>query len=311
MNIKLKNKKGAIGIILAIIIAGAVLVALLKPTPAEAVTVKPYGEINYRMGADDNAAGNSVVKATDNGSKAGVKIQTTQEGIRGFARVEVGVNSDDTGSNPFKSRVAFAGVDMGDMGSVSAGRQNSVFKGAVTSKTDVFPEYGNKAVQKLFSRDSHTVVYANKFAGMKFNTLVKVDGATGKSGTDVLESTVTFDVGPANVGLGMSNDKVNDVDYTGVGVSLPLSVDTALAYNYTKKDTTTDVEANDIVVTHVIGDTKFAVGYGKIKDGNAYTTLGATKSLTKNFQFYAGFENADIKDGQDTSGLSAGLKMKF
>ena len=65
-------------------------------------------------------------------------------------------------------------------------------------------------------------------------------------------------------------------------------------------------------MTHVIGDTTLAIGYGEIKDGTAYTTLGATKNITDSFSLYAAYEAQD-KTGalKDISGMSTGLKLTF
>ena len=309
--IKKNKKKIAVGV--AIVVA-IVAWSLFKPAPAEAAEINAYGSLNYRMGNDEDVNGKSVLKAEDNGSSIGVDIsEELVDGISGFAKIELGVDTDDTGSNPLDSKLAYAGLDMGTLGKVSAGRQNSVFK-KVTATTDVFPEYGNKAVQKLFSRDSHTVVYSTEIGGLTFDSLAKVDGSTGKSGADVLESTVSFDMGSLTLVAGMSDDKVNKVDYRGLGATYSLSEATTVAFNHTIKETDANLEtkANDFAVTHVIGDTKFAVGYGEIKDGTAYTTLGATKSITDSFSLYAGYEAQDKTAGnKDISGMSAGIKLKF
>jgi hypothetical protein len=178
----------------------------------------------------------------------------------------------------------------------------------------VFPEYGNKAVQKLFSRDSHTVVYSTEIGGLTFDSLAKVDGSTGKSGADVLESTVSFDMGSLTLVAGMSDDKVNKVDYRGLGATYDLSDATTVAFNHTIKETDANLEtkANEVAVTHVIGDTTVALGYGEIKDGTAYTTVGATKSITDSFSLYAGYEMQDkIAGNKDISGMSAGIKLTF
>jgi len=310
----MKNKK-KIGAAVLIIIAIAVIVTLLKPAPAEAAEINAYGSLNYRMGNDEDATGNSVLKAEDNGSKVGVSItEELVDGVSGFATVEVGVDTDDTGSAPFDSRLAFAGLDMGTMGKVSAGRQTSVFSSNVTSNTDVFPEYGNKAVQKLFTRDSHTVVYSTELGGLSFDSLVKVDGSTGKSGTDVLETTVAYDMGSFNLAAGMSDDKVNNIEYKGAGVTYNLSEVTTVAYNHTIKSDAAnlDTKANEVAVTHVIGNTTLAIGYGEVKDGTAYTTVGATKNITDSFSLYAGYEAQDKAGAlKDISGMSTGIKLTF
>jgi len=309
--IKNNKKKIAVGVA---IVAAIVAWSLFKPAPAEAAEINVYGSLNYRMGNDEDVNGKSVLKAEDNGSSIGVDIsEELVDGISGFAKIELGVDTDDTGSNPLDSKLAYAGIDMGPLGKVSAGRQNSVFK-KVTATTDVFPEYGNKAVQKLFSRDSHTVVYSTELGGLTFDSLAKVDGSTGKSGADVIESTVSYDMGSLTLVAGMSDDKVNNVDYRGLGATYNLSEATTVAFNHTIKETAANLEtkANEVAVTHVIGDTIVALGYGEIKDGTAYTTVGATKSITDSFSLYAGYEMQDkIAGSKDISGMSAGIKLTF
>ena len=198
---KMTKKKWAIGV--AVIVALVAIWSVMKPAPAEAAEMKVYGSVNYMLSNNENASGVATSKAENNGSAIGVDFNSNiAEGIDGFAKLEVDIDADDSGSTPFDSKLAYAGIDMGDMGVLSAGRQNSVFKGAVTSKTDVFPEFGGSAAQKLFSRDSHTVVYSNSLGAIQFDNLVKVDGSTGKSGVDVYETAASMDLGDKlNVGV--------------------------------------------------------------------------------------------------------------
>ena len=311
---KLTKKKVGLGV--AIIIALGILWTVLKPAPAEAADVSVYGNLNYMVSNNDDASGNSTAKAENNGSAIGVNItEELAEGVTGFGKLEVAVDTDDTGSTPFDSKLAYAGVDMGDVGTLSAGRQNSVFKGAVTSKTDIFPEYGGKAAQKLFSRDSHTVIYSNFIGPIKFDNMVKIDGATGKSGVDVYETAASFSMNDSvDVGAAYSDDKVNNVEYYGAGVTVAVSDDTSIGYNHTIKDNTVtnlETSANEVVGTHTIDDTTFALGYGKVEDGNAYTTFGAKKKVSEKLELYGAYEMTDVASGTDTNGMSFGLKLKF
>ena len=132
---KMTKKKWTIGA--AILVAVIVLWSVLKPAPAEAAEMKVYGSLNYMLSNNENASGVATSKAENNGSSIGVDFTSNiAEGIDGFAKLEVAIDADDSGSTPFDSKLAYAGIDMGDIGVLSAGRQNSVFKGAVTSKTD-------------------------------------------------------------------------------------------------------------------------------------------------------------------------------
>jgi predicted porin len=311
---KITKKKMAIGA--AIIVALVVLWSVFKPAPAEATEMNVYGSLNYMVSNNEDANGVATAKAENNGSSIGVNFsQDITEGVNGFATLEVNVDADDSGSTPFDSKLAFAGVDMGTAGTISAGRQNSVFKGAVTSKTDVFPEYGNAASLKLFSRDSHTVIYSNSIGAVQLDNLVKVDGTTGKSGVDVLETAASMDVSEnLNIGIAYTDDKVNNIEYKGVGASFDLTDTTTIGYNHTIKtveSTNIDTKANEYVASHTVGDTTFSVGYGKVKSGTAYTTVGASKKIGDNFSMYAGYQMTDVVSGTDTTDMAAGIKFKF
>jgi hypothetical protein len=305
---KITKKKMAIGA--AIIVALVVLWTVLKPAPAEATEMKAYGSLNYMVSNNENASGVATAKAENNGSSIGVDFSSN-----GFAKLEVDIDADDSGSSPFDSKLAYAGIDMGNAGVLSAGRQNSVFKGAVTSKTDVFPEYGGAAAQKLFSRDSHTVIYSNSIGAIQFDNLVKVDGTTGKSGVDVYETAASMDISDnLNVGIAYTDDKVNNIEYKGVGASFDITDATTIGYNHTIKtveSTNLDTKANEYVASHTVGDTTFSVGYGKVKSGTAYTTVGAEKKIGDNFSMYAGYETTDVVSGTDTADMAAGIKFTF
>ena len=295
-----------------LMVLGLTLFAILPF--ANAAEIAPYGTLNYMIANNDNSSGEAVMEAKDNGSKLGVKIKEATPLGTAFGRIEVGVDTDDTGSSPFDSRLAFAGMDFGALGKVSAGRQNSVFKNEVQSKTDMFPEYGARATQKLFTRDSHTVVYSNNFGGLKFDNLVKIDGSDGKNGIDVYETVVGFDVGRFDVGLGMSENKVAEDSYYGIGFRAPITDATSIAYSHTKKNPKSgaDVKGNDYVLQHKIGPNKITLGYGKIEDSTAYTTLGAERKISDNGSMYIAYENQNKTSGStDVDGMSLGFKFNF
>ena len=311
---KMTKKKWAIGV--AVIVALVAIWSVMKPAPAEAAEMKVYGSLNYMISNNENASGVATSKAENNGSAIGVDFSSNlSEGIDGFAKLEVAIDADDSGSTPFDSKLAYAGIDMGDKGMLSAGRQDSVFKGAVTSKTDVFPEFGGSAAQKLFSRDSHTVVYSNSIGAIQFDNLIKVDGATGKSGVDVYETAASMDLtDKLNIGVAYSDDKVNAVEYKGAGVTFALSDATSIGYTHTIKaveSTSLDTKANEVVASHTAGTTTFSVGFGEIVDGNKYTTVGAEKKIGANFSMYAGYEITDVPTGTDTNNMAAGIKYSF
>tara|TARA_X000001382_G_scaffold121951_1_gene104563 strand:+ start:630 stop:1568 length:939 start_codon:yes stop_codon:yes gene_type:complete len=311
---KMTKKKAAIGV--AIIVALVAIWSVMKPAPAEAVEMKVYGSLNYMLSNNENASGVATSKAENNGSSIGVDLTSPlSEGVDGFAKLEVEIDADDSGSSPFDSKLAYAGIDMGDIGVLSAGRQNSVFKGAVTSKTDVFPEYGGSAAQKLFSRDSHTVTYSNSLGAIQFDNLIKVDGTTGKSGVDVYETAATMDVSDSlNIGVAYTDDKVNSVEYMGAGVTFDISDATSIGLNHTIKEvesTKVETTANELVASHTMGATTLSAGYGEIKDGNKYTTVGAEIKLGDSFSLYGAFQQTDVPTGVDTQDAAAGIKFTF
>ena len=311
---KMTKKKWAIGV--AVIVALVAIWSVMKPAPAEAAEMKVYGSLNYMISNNENASGVATSKAENNGSSIGVDFTSNlSEGIDGFAKLEVDIDADDSGSTPFDSKLAYAGIDMGGKGMLSAGRQDSVFKGAVTSKTDVFPEFGGSAAQKLFSRDSHTVAYSNSLGAIQIDNLVKVDGATGKSGIDVYETAASMDLTDSlNIGVAYTDDKVNSIEYKGAGVTFDLTDETSIGYSHTIKSvesTSLDTKANEVVASHTIGATTFSAGYGEIVDGNKYTTFGAEKKIGENFSAYAGYEMTDKPTGVDTTNMAAGIKFTF
>jgi len=311
---KMTKKRAAIGV--AIIIALVAIWSVMKPAPAEAAEMRVYGSLNYMLSNNENASGVATSKAENNGSAIGVDFTSNlAEGIDGFAKLEVDIDADDSGSSPFDSKLAYAGVDMGDKGVLSAGRQNSVFKGAVTSKTDVFPEFGGSAAQKLFSRDSHTVIYSNSLGAIQFDNLIKVDGATGKSGVDVYETAASMDLTDSlNIGVAYTDDKVNAIEYMGAGVTFDLSDATTIGLTHTIKEvesTGAETTANEAVASHTMGTTTLSIGYGEIEDGNKYTTVGAEKKIGTNLSMYAGYEMTDVPTGTDTNNMAAGIKFTF
>ena len=106
-----------------------------------------YGSFNYKLSNDENSSGKSYSKLEDNGSSIGVEvIDLGAEGdtITGFALLEVGVDTDDSGSNTFDSKLAYVGLDS-DMGKLSVGRQSHTFADNIGGKTSIFNVYGGSS----------------------------------------------------------------------------------------------------------------------------------------------------------------------
>ena len=290
---------------------------LVSCKEAEAVEANIYGTLNYKLSNDENSSGQSYLKAENNSSLVG--IDATEDlgiGITGFAKLEVGVDTDDSNNNPFDSRLAYVGFNVGNMGSLSMGRQSSPFTDNVSGITNVFEVYGSGADQSLFARDTNTIAYSNSLGGLTFDGLAKIDGSTGKSGIDVSEGTITYVTGGITATGGISNDKVNDINYYGGGVSYDASsigVPVSIGYTYTLKDAATDVTGNEIVGSYSISDDlKITSGYGKIEDSTAFYTAGASYGITDSLSTYVEYERQD-KTGSstDTDSYSTGLKFTF
>jgi predicted porin len=252
------------------------------------------------------------MKAENNGSKIGVNInENIAEGISGFATVEFGLDTDDSDNNPLDSRLAFAGLDFGSVGKLSAGRQASPFTTNISGHTDVFEVYGSGADQSLFTRDTNTIAYSNTVGALTLDGLVKVDGSTGKDGVDVQEGTVSFSEGVVSASAGISVDNVNDINYYGAGATVDLDF-AKVGYTYTLKDAATDVTGNEFVVSKTIDATTFTGGYGKVEDSSAYYTAGVSHSFTEALSSYAEFQRVDNTGATiDTDSVSAGIKFAF
>ncbi len=290
---------------------------LVSCSEAEAVETKIYGTLNYKLSNDENSSGTSHLKAENNSSLVGIDAaEDIGEGITGFAKLEVGVDTDDGNNNPFDSRLAYVGLNFGQLGSLSAGRQSSPFTDNVSGITNVFEVYGSGADQNLFTRDANTIAYSNQMAGITFDGLAKIDGSTGKNGIDVSEATATYSTFGVTVSGGVSNDHVNDIDYYGAGVSYDASsmgVPVSVGYTYTYKDAATDVTGNEIIGSYSISnDLKVTGGYGKIEDSTAFYTAGASYGITGSLSTYVEYEHQNkTGSNNDTDSYSTGLKFTF
>ena len=128
----------------------ALLGAMLFGTSVFAAEITPYGTFNYKYSHDENSSGKAYSKLEDNGSSIGIDIDDIgDEGqtIIGFAKLEVGVDTDDSGSNTFDSRLAYVGLENNGV-AITVGRQSHDW----VSKTGNFEVYGSNAVFKYGDR---------------------------------------------------------------------------------------------------------------------------------------------------------------
>ncbi len=300
---------------LFIIFAGFVF-SLTACSEAEAVETKIYGSINYKLSNDEDSNGKHNLKAENNSSYVGIDAsEGIGEGINGFAQLEVGVDTDDSNNNPFDSRIALVGLDFGEVGSLSAGRQSSPFTDNISGHTDVFEVYGSSADQSLFVRDTNTIAYSNVVGPITFDGLAKVDGSTGESGVDVQEGTITYDGSTVTVSGGISSDEVNDIYYYGLGLTADatsIGIPVTVGYTYTLKDAATDVTGNEIVGSYSTGNATITGGYGKIEDSTSFYTAGLSYGITDSLYSYVEFEHSDkTGSANDTDNYSTGLKFTF
>ena len=87
---------------LVVLFAGF-LFSLTACSEAEAVETNIYGSINYKVSNDEDTNGKHNLKAENNSSYVGIDAsEGIGEGITGFAKLEVGVDTDDSNNNPFE-----------------------------------------------------------------------------------------------------------------------------------------------------------------------------------------------------------------
>jgi len=286
----------------------AVLLGLF--TYANAAEVIPYGTFNYKWSHDENASGVAYDKLEDNGSKIGVEIiDLGVEGdtITGFALLEVGVDTDDSGSNTFDSRLAYVGAAT-EIGDLSVGRQSHPYTDNVATRASIFNVYGGNASFSYGTRSSNSLAYSNKIGPLSIDALTVVDGSSGEdNGMDSYEWSASANLLGSNVSAGYADDIANDISYYGVSAETTLDKLT-VSSSYTIKDAATDLSAWEVAGKYSI----LSVGYGDKENTGTYTTVGLAKDLNDSLTVYAETEMAD-NDGSavDTQKWSIGTKFTF
>ena len=149
---------------------------VLFSSAISAAEIIPYGSFNYKWSNDENSSGKTYSKLEDNGSSIGVEIiDLGVEGdtITGFAKLEVGVDTDDSGSDTFDSKLAYVGLDS-DMGALSVGYADDV-----NSDISYWGVAGSTDLGPLTVSSSYTIY----------------DAATDKYGLEATASYSIFSVG--------------------------------------------------------------------------------------------------------------------
>ena len=288
----------------------AVAMTVLFTTAVSAAEVIPYGTFNYKWSHDENASGVAYDKLEDNGSLIGVEvIDLGVEGdtILGFAKLEVGVDTDDSGSNTFDSRLAYVGLDT-EIGDISVGRQSHPYTDNVATRASIFNVYGGNSSFSYGTRSSNSLAYSHKIGIVSIDALTVVDGSSGEdNGMDSYEWSASANLLGSNVSAGFADDIVNDISYYGVSAETTLDKLT-VSSSYTMKDAATDLSAWEVAGKYSI----LSVGYGDKENTGTYTTVGLAKDLNDSLTVYAETEMAD-NDGSavDTQKWSIGTKFTF
>ena len=282
---------------------------VLFSSAISAAEIIPYGSFNYKWSNDENSSGKSYSKLEDNGSSIGVEvIDLGVEGdtITGFAKLEVGVDTDDSGSDTFDSKLAYVGLDS-NMGALSVGRQSHPFADNIGGKTSIFNVYGGSSDWNYASRSSNSMKFSTTQSGLTLDTIGIVDGSsTNTNAFDEFEVTISTKLFGSDVSAGYADDVNNDISYWGVAGSTDLGPIT-MSSSYTIYDAATDKYGLEATASYSI----FSVGYGDKEGTGVAYTAGVSHDLNESVSVYAEGEMKDLDSGSDTTSWSIGSKFTF
>ena len=261
------------------------------------------------MSNNENSSGKSYSKLEDNGSSIGVEvIDLGVEGdtITGFAKLEVGVDTDDSGSDTFDSKLAYVGLDS-NMGSLSVGRQSHPFTDNIGGKTSIFNVYGGGSDWNYGSRSSNSMKFSTTQSGLTLDTIGIVDGSsTNTNAFDEFEVTISTKLLGSDISVGYADDVNSDISYWGVSGSTDLGSLT-VSSSYTIYDAATDKYGLEATASYSI----FSVGYGDKEGTGVSYTAGVSHDLNESVSVYAEGEMKDLDSGSDTTSWSIGSKFTF
>ena len=282
---------------------------VLFSSAISAAEIIPYGSFNYKWSNDENSSGKTYSKLEDNGSSIGVEvIDLGAEGdtITGFAKLEVGVDTDDSGSDTFDSKLAYVGLDS-NMGALSVGRQSHPFADNIGGKTSIFNVYGGSSDWNYASRSSNSLKFSTTQSGLTLDSIGIVDGSSSNTNAfDEFEVTISTKLFGSDVSVGYADDVNSDISYWGVAGSTDLGP-LNMSSSYTIYDAATDKYGLEVTASYSI----FSVGYGdKEGTGLAYTA-GVAHDLNDSLSVYAEGEMKDLDSGSDTTSWSIGSKFTF
>ena len=292
----------------------ALLGAMLFGTSVFAAEITPYGTFNYKYSHDENSSGQAYSKLEDNGSNIGIDIDdigVEGQTIIGFAKLEVGVDTDDSGSDTFDSRLAYVGLSANSIGDISVGRQSHPFTNNIGGKTAVFNVYGSKADWNYASRSSQTIAYSNDLGIVSVDALGIVDGSSSNTDAfDEYEWTVSTNLFDSDISVGYADDVNNDISYWGAAASTSLGPIT-FGSSYTIYDAATDKSGLELVAGYSLSIADVDVGYADKEGTGVYYTAGVSKGIGEHLSLYAEGEMADLDTGTDTTSYSIGTKFTF
>ena len=282
---------------------------VLFSSAISAAEIIPYGSFNYKWSNDENSSGKSYSKLEDNGSSIGVEvIDLGVEGdtITGFAKLEVGVDTDDSGSDTFDSKLAYVGLDS-NMGALSVGRQSHPFTDNIGGKTSIFNVYGGSSDWNYGSRSSNSMKFSTTQSGLTLDTIGIVDGSsTNTNAFDEFEVTISTKLLGSDLSVGYADDVNSDISYWGVAGSTDLGPLT-VSSSYTIYDAATDKYGLEATASYSI----FSVGYGDKEGTGVSYTAGVSHDLNESVSVYAEGEMKDLDSGSDTTSWSIGSKFTF
>ena len=278
-------------------------------TYANAVEITPYGAFNYKWSHDENSSGVAYDKLENNGSNIGIDIsEPSIEGstIGAVAKLQVGIDVDDSGSDTFDSQLAYVGIVNNGV-TLSVGRQSHPFTDNIGGKTSSFNVYGSSADYNYASRSSQSIAVSSELSGFTVDTLGIVDGSSSNTDAfDEIEITVSANLFGSDISVGWADDVNNDISYWGVGGKTELGPLT-VGSSYTIYDAATDKAAIEATAGYSI----FTVGFGDRESTGSYYTGGVAKEIASGLTVYAEAEMADLDSGTDTTSYSLGTKYSF
>ena len=282
---------------------------VLFSSAISAAEIIPYGSFNYKWSNDENSSGKTYSKLEDNGSSIGVEvIDLGAEGytITGFAKLEVGVDTDDSGSDTFDSKLAYVGLDS-NMGALSVGRQSHPFTDNIGGKTSIFNVYGGGSDWNYGSRSSNSMKFSTTQSGLTLDSIGIVDGSSSNTNAfDEFEVTISTKLLGSDISVGYADDVNSDISYWGVAGSTDLGPLT-VGSSYTIYDAATDKYGLEATASYSI----FNVGYGDKEGTGVSYTAGVSHDLNESVSVYAEGEMKDLDSGSDTTSWSIGSKFTF